>query len=244
MRYFLDISYNGAPFHGWQRQPGDISVQQTLEEALETILREPVAITGAGRTDAGVNARSMPAHFDWDAPLPSRFISGINALVRPDISVNSVRAVAPDAHARFDAVSRTYRYFATTHFSPFLRAFTWKAPESLDFDLMNKAASVLTTVRDFASFAKSHSDAKTTLCSVSHAEWSRQETDDVWAFEITADRFLRNMVRAIVGTLVEVGRHKLTVEGFSEIISKKDRCCAGTSMPANALFLWEVKYPF
>lgn len=246
MRYFLDISYCGAPFHGWQRQPGDISVQQVIEDAMTTLLRTPTQITGAGRTDTGVNARSMPAHFDTDHPVitDTTFLRSLNALVRPHVVINSIRPVNPQAHARFDATSRTYRYFVTTRQSPFLSNYSWCAPASTDFDVMNEAAAILPTVSDFASFAKLHSDVKTTICKLTHAGWTQTSTPGVWQFEITADRFLRNMVRAIVGTLIEVGRHKISVSDFNEIINQHNRSAAGTSMPPHPLFLWQVTYPY
>ena len=244
-RYFLNIAFDGARFHGWQRQPGDVSVQQTLEEALEKILRRPTPLTGAGRTDAGVNARMMPAHFDTEDPIadPGLFLRSLNALAGPEISIADARQVAPDAHARFDATKRTYRYFAVTHKDPFLRSYAWQCSPRLHFEAMNTAAELLLDTRDFAAFAKAHSDAKTTICHVTAARWITL-TPGVHAFEISADRFLRNMVRAVVGTLVEVGRGKLSVSDFADVIASGDRSQAGTSMPAHALFLWDVQYPY
>lgn len=249
-RYFLNLSYRGAPFHGWQIQPGAVTVQQTLEEALATVLGRPTPLTGAGRTDAGVNARLMTAHFDLpdDRPLKddARFLAGLNALVGKDISVSSVREVSPDLHARFSATSRTYHYYALPAKSAFCYPLVWKAPATLDYDAMNEAASLLLGVDDFTSFAKLHSDAKTNLCDVSYARWEPWRSIDGidgMVFVITANRFLRNMVRAVVGTLVEVGRGKMTVEGFRRVVESRDRCAAGTSMPPQALYLWDVTYP-
>ncbi len=249
MRHFLKLSYSGAPFHGWQTQPNASSVQQTLEEALSVILRDEVAVTGAGRTDTGVHARVMYTHFDHDGPLPdrTRFLNGLNRLCGPHIAVSDVIDVHDDAHARFDATSRTYRYFVALEKSPFLAGCSWHSPSALDVAAMNKAASLLLTTEDFTSFAKLHSDAKTNICRVTRAEWSDWENDygvPGIMFTITADRFLRNMVRAVVGTLVDVGRGKLTVADFRDIIEKKDRCSAGTSMPPQALFLWDITYPY
>lgn len=243
MRYFMQLSYRGAPFHGWQSQPGEVTVQSVLEDALSMILRRPMKITGAGRTDAGVNARMMVAHFDAGAPLsdPDGLVRKLNAVVGKDIAVQKIWEVAPDSHARFDAVSRTYHYYAVTEKTPFFYPLSWKAPATLDFEAMNRAAEILLETSDFTSFSKLHTDVKTNICRVSYARWERLG-DHEWVFVITADRFLRNMVRAVVGTLVEVGRGKMSIERFREVIDCRDRCAAGTSMPGEALFLWEVKY--
>lgn len=243
MRYFMQLSYRGAPFHGWQSQPGEVTVQSVLEDALSMILRRPMKITGAGRTDAGVNARMMVAHFDVDPPLadPAGLVRKLNAVVGKDIAVQKIWEVAPDSHARFDAVSRTYHYYAVTEKTPFFYPLSWKAPATLDFEAMNRAAEILLETSDFTSFSKLHTDVRTNICRVSYARWERLG-DHEWVFVITADRFLRNMVRAVVGTLVEVGRGKMSIERFREVIDRRDRCAAGTSMPGEALFLWEVKY--
>ena len=240
----MKLGYRGAAYHGWQVQPHDTSVQQTLEDAMATLLRVPTPVTGAGRTDAGVNARLMVAHFDTEQPVDDteRFVHSLNALLSPDIAIYSIIPVHDDAHARFDATSRTYKYFAVTHKDPFLYPLSWKCPPDLDFDLMNQAAARLLDYTDFTSFSKLHTDVKTNNCRITHAQWAQE--GDQWVFTITADRFLRNMVRAIVGTLVEVGRHKMTVEEFCQVIERKDRCAAGTSMPGHALFLWDITYPY
>ena len=243
MRYFLELAYRGAPFHGWQVQPGVVTVQSTIEDALRRLTGSDVPITGAGRTDAGVNARMMVAHFDAGAPLsdPDGLVRKLNAVVGKDIAVQKIWEVAPDSHARFDAVSRTYHYYAVTEKTPFFYPLSWKAPATLDFEAMNRAAEILLETSDFTSFSKLHTDVKTNICRVSYARWERLG-DHEWVFVITADRFLRNMVRAVVGTLVEVGRGKMSIERFREVIDRRDRCAAGTSMPGEALFLWEVKY--
>lgn len=244
-RRFLELAYNGTAFAGWQVQPGQRTVQGELERALSILLRTPTAVTGAGRTDAGVNAHSMTAHFDAsnDADVSSEaFIRALNALSGRDIAVYKSRAVRPDAHARFDAAERSYRYFATTRRNPFAGALAWQCSPKLDFEAMNAAAELLIGRRDFTSFAKLHSDAKTNICDLRRAAWHRID-DAGFYFEIAADRFLRNMVRALVGTLVEVGRHKINPDGILDILEQRNRCAAGTSMPAEALFLWEVKYP-
>ncbi len=247
MRWFIDLAYLGAPFHGWQVQPGVITVQSTIEDALAKILRSPTPVTGAGRTDAGVNARRMIAHVDLPDgfdPRTGTFIRSLNSICGPAIAIRSFRPVAPDAHARFDATERTYRYFAHTFKDPFAGPLSWQAPATLDFDAMNSAALTLLGRRDFTSFSKLHTDVRTNICDLRAARWIELETPGKWAFEITADRFLRNMVRAVVGTLVDVGRHKLSIDGLADILTAKDRCAAGTSMPGEPLFLWEIKYPY
>lgn len=248
-RYFMRLSYRGAPFHGWQTQPGAMTVQQTLEEAMARVLRLPACpVTGAGRTDAGVNARLMVAHFDMPEGGsfdPRGLVRALNSIVGPDIAVHSFEEVPADMHARFSATARTYRYFALPEKDAFMHPLVWRAPATLDYEAMNRAAALLLDTEDFTSFAKVHSDAKTNICHVTRAAWMEWEAFDGargMVFEITADRFLRNMVRAVVGTLVEVGRGKMTVEGFADVISRRDRCAAGTSMPGHALYLWDVRY--
>lgn len=240
MRYFMKLAFRGENFHGWQSQPGEVTVQSELERALTTLLRVPTPVVGAGRTDAGVNASMMVAHFDADrAPEPR----AINSLTGSDIAVSDIVAVHPGAHARFDAVARTYHYRALEFRSPFLHNLTWFT-RPLDYGAMNRAAARLLTTEDFTSFAKLHSDARTNICRVTRAEWIADPATGGMTFVITANRFLRNMVRAIVGTLVEVGRGKLTEEGFARIIAAHDRCEAGTSMPAHALYLADIRYPY
>lgn len=256
MRYFLELAYNGSAFHGWQSQPNAISVQSTIEQALSIILRENIAITGAGRTDTGVHAYQMYAHFDFsEIPMEEvKFLVSLNHLVGKNIYIKKIIKVKDDLHARFDAVKRTYKYFVNFYKNPFLNQLCWHSPSSLDIEKMNQAAEFLLSTNDFTSFAKLHSDAKTNICDVTKAEWLPITRDkearefignlnDGIVFTISADRFLRNMVRAIVGTLVEVGRGKISLDEFNEIIDKKDRCAAGTSMPAQALFLWNISYP-
>lgn len=249
MRYFLRLAYDGTGFHGWQTQPNAGSVQQTIEEALATVLRVPTPIVGAGRTDTGVHARIMYAHFDTSSPIenPGRLLTGLNRLVGPSVSLQQLVEVAPDAHARFDATERSYKYFVVYEKSPFLRNVSWHSSAKLNIEAMNEAAGLLKDVKDFTSFAKLHSDARTNICDVRHASW--EKSDNIYGipgivFTITADRFLRNMVRAVVGTLVDVGRGKLSVEEFCNIINRHDRCAAGSSMPPQGLFLWDVKYPY
>lgn len=245
-RYFMQLSYCGAPFHGWQRQPNASSVQQTIEEALTTVLRSDTPIVGAGRTDTGVNARMMMAHFDTSAPIenPAGMLRSLNTLVGRDIAIGRIIPVHDDAHARFDATSRTYHYYALSEKTPFFYRLAWQAPPTLDYEEMNRAAALLLETDDFTSFAKLHTDVKTNICNVTHARWHEVPGTGGHVFVITADRFLRNMVRAVVGTLVDVGRHKITVDDFSRIIDCRDRCSAGTSMPPQALYLWDVTYPY
>ncbi len=240
MRYFITLSYDGARYHGWQIQPNGISVQEVLNKSLSTLLRQPVEVTGAGRTDAGVNASMMVAHFDTATPIPSNLDYKLNKFLPSDIAIHSIEEVAPDAHARFSAISRTYHYYVITEKSPF-EPYAYRYPQPLDFGLMNQAAELLYQYTDFTSFSKLHTDVKTNNCKITLAHW-QQVSPIKWEFTITADRFLRNMVRAIVGTLIEVGRGAITIDQFRTIIEKKDRCSAGTSVPGNALFLADVKY--
>ena len=242
-RYFIYLSYNGKPFCGWQIQPNGITVQQRIEEALSTILRRPMSIVGAGRTDAGVHAQLMVAHFDSEEPISDLpFLADkLNRLLPKDIAIDRIVPVAPDAHARFDATSRTYKYYLTAKKNPFNYDWVYRYIGKLDYDLMNEACRVLFEYTDFTSFSKLHTDVKTNNCRIMEAGWKQE--GDVWVFTIRADRFLRNMVRDIVGTLLEVGRGKLSLSGFREVIEAKDRGRAGTSAPGHALYLVDVTYP-
>ena len=243
MRYFIYLAYDGTNYHGWQIQPNGNSVQETLMRALSTFLCRKIEVVGAGRTDAGVHARLMVAHFDFECELDGALVTDkLNRLLPPDISVYEVKRVKEGAHARFDAVSRTYKYYVTTRKDPFSRQYAWRLFNMLDFEKMNEAACILFEYTDFTSFSKLHTDVKTNNCRIMQAEWVRL-SDTEWVFIIQADRFLRNMVRAVVGTLVEVGRGKLTLEGFRKVIENKDRCSAGSSVPGHALFLVDVGYP-
>ena len=242
MRYFIYLAYDGTNYHGWQIQPNGASVQETLMKALSTFLRRDIEIVGAGRTDAGVHAKLMIAHFDFEEELDCKAVTDkLNRLLPPDISVFEVRKVRLDAHARFDATYRTYKYYVTTRKDPFNRHYAWRLFNELDFAKMNEAAKILFEYIDFTSFSKLHTDVKTNNCRIIHAEWT-QRSEYEWVFTIQADRFLRNMVRAVVGTLVEVGRGKMTLEDFRKVIEKKDRCSAGNSVPGHALFLVDVGY--
>ena len=243
-RYFIYLAYDGTRYNGWQIQPNGSSVQETLMKSLATFLRKEVEVIGAGRTDAGVHARLMVAHFDWETALDTEMVADkLNRILPPDISVYKVCAVKPEAHARFDATYRTYRYYVTTQKSPFNRQYQCRLiGTSLDFERMNEAAKTLFDYVDFTSFSKLHTDVKTNNCKMMQAYWEQKGATE-WVFTIQADRFLRNMVRAVVGTLFEVGRGKMTVEGFRKVIEMKDRGKAGTSEPGHALFLEDIGYP-
>lgn len=244
LRYFMYLSYDGSNYHGWQIQPNGISVQECLNKALSTILRKSIEVTGAGRTDAGVHSSLMVAHFDADISGldKEKLVDKLNRLLPSDIAVMKVVQVKNDAHARFDALSRTYKYYVTDVKSPFDARYRYRVYTSLNFERMNEAAGVLSEYTDFTSFSRLHTDVKTNNCKIMHAYW--EQTDNhCWVFTIKADRFLRNMVRAIVGTLLEVGRGKMSVEEFRYVIEKKDRGCAGSSAPGNALFLCDIAYP-
>ena len=243
MRFFITLSYDGTRYHGWQVQPNGPSVQEKLQWALSTILRQDIQVTGAGRTDAGVHARMMVAHFDvesMDFSLQDLTYK-LNRLLPQDIAIQKMEPVSDEMHARFSATSRTYHYYIHTVKDPFLRAYSCELHYPLDFQLMNEAAAILMTYEDFGAFCKAHADVKTTLCHITAAQW-HQTSPSSWYFEITANRFLRNMVRAVVGTLIDVGRGRLSLDDFRKVVEGKRRTEAGESMPANALFLEEVKY--
>ena len=241
-RYFVTLSYDGTRYHGWQIQPNGDSVQARLQEALSTLLRASVSVTGAGRTDTGVHARMMVAHFDFMTEVDCQQLAyKLNRLLPYDIAVSKVEPVSDEMHARFSATSRMYRYYIHTVKDPFQRAYSCEIHYLLDFAKMNEAARILMTYEDFGAFCKSGADVKTTLCEVTKAEWV-QTSATTWYFEIRANRFLRNMVRAVVGTLIEVGRGRLSLEDFKKVIEGKRRTEAGESMPGNALFLEDIVY--
>lgn len=257
MRYFIFLQYDGTEYHGWQTQPDSVSVQETIEQKLSLLLRRELFIVGAGRTDAGVHARKMVAHFEYEGPaLPddssrsaldaalSTLVFKLNGLLPHDIAILKIVPVKPDAHARFSALSRTYRYYVTPRKDPYNYLYSMHTFRDLDVEKMNEAASHLFDYIDFTSFAKLHTDVKTNNCRIMQAHWDRvPDGSGDLVFTIQADRFLRNMVRAIVGTLMLVGRGKLSVKEFCEVIEKKDRCTAGDSVPASGLFLEDVEYP-
>ncbi len=244
-RYFIKLSYDGAAYCGWQRQPDAPTVQQTLEKALSTLLREDVEIVGAGRTDTGVNASYYVAHFDsekgvWDC---AQLVYKLNLILPPDIAVKAVQEVDAQVHARFDARDREYTYYISQRKSPFRRFSAWQYYVPLDVERMNEAAATLLEYDDFTSFAKLNSNNKTNICKVTRAEWHRAAwDDDLLIFTIRADRFLRNMIRAIVGTLVDVGRGRYTVEEFRDILHSRDLSRSSAGAPAVGLFLSDVTY--
>jgi tRNA pseudouridine38-40 synthase len=243
-RYFIYIAYNGTRYCGWQNQPNGLSIQQCIEEKLTVLLRQPVFIVGAGRTDAGVHARQMVAHFDVENPVDDveLLADKLQNMLPYDIAVEQIVRVCADAHARFDALSRTYKYYISDRKDPFNCEWVCRMSlKGIDFDLMNEACKILVEYTDFTSFSKVHTDVKTHICRITHAQWEHE--NGIWVFTIQADRFLRNMVRAIVGTLFEVGRGKCTLAGFRQVIEAKDRCQAGTSVPANGLSLVDITYP-
>jgi tRNA pseudouridine38-40 synthase len=244
-RYFVHLSFNGETFHGWQSQHNAKSIQSTLRDAMIVILREPIEITGAGRTDAGVHAREFYAHFDLSHELSQNerkeLVYHLNGYLPEAISISDLLPVKNDAHSRFSAISRTYQYIITRKKDPFRQAFSWYYPGKLNLGLMNKGAEVIKNNLDFTSFAKLPQETKTNICHVEYAEW--EEKGDLLVFTIIADRFLRNMVRAIVGTLIELGRRKISLEDLDRIILSRDRGAAGYSVPANGLFLVAVNYP-
>ena len=244
-RYFLRCSFNGESFHGWQSQHNATSIQATLRDALTVIFREPVEVTGAGRTDAGVHAREFFAHFDHPAELTfserKELIYHLNGYLPDAIAIQAILPVRGDAHSRFSAISRTYQYFITRKKDPFQKEFSWHYPGKLDIGLMNRGAEILKNNLDFTSFAKLPKETKTNICHVEYAKW--EEKENLLVFTITADRFLRNMVRAVVGTLIELGRGKISLQDLSQIILSRDRRAAGFSVPASGLFLVSINYP-
>ena len=243
MRYFITLAYCGTNYCGWQKQPNGVSVQQVLTDALCMVLRESGSVVAAGRTDAGVHAAKMVVHCDVVQPIDdvSRCVSRLNGVLPCDIVVYDIQPVADTLHARFDAVSRRYEYHVLLRKSPFAVNLAWCLPFVPDFDAMNAAAAVLSEYSDFTSFSKTHTDVKTNICTIVDAHWEQRGAYE-WVFCIEANRFLRNMVRAVVGTLIEVGKGKMSLEEFRQVIESRNRCAAGMSVPACGLFLVDVKY--
>ena len=244
LRYFIFISYKGTSYHGWQVQPNSVTVQQILDKALSVILGEQIETTGAGRTDTGVHALIFCAHFDCladDLDTRKNFIYKLNRYLPKDISVTSIRKVSNDANARFSALSRTYTYYISREKDPFFEESSWHLYGDINVSAMNKAAEILFKHIDFTSFSRLHTDVKTNNCKIFSATW--EENGSQLIFTIRADRFLRNMVRAIVGTMVEIGFGKLSSEEFEAIIIAMDRARAGKSAPAKGLFLTDIEYP-
>lgn len=247
MRFFLHLAYNGTAYNGYQTQPGLPTVQQTLEQALSTLLRQPVPIIGCGRTDTGVHASDYYAHFTLpDTSLSveecSQLVFKLNSFLPADIVIFRIFPVANNAHARFDATARTYQYHISTQRLPFRQGLYCRIYFQPNISLMNQGADVLMQYEDFTSFAKLHTDNKTNICHLTEAHWDTEGEEIV--FTIRSNRFLRNMVRSVTGTLLDVGRGKLTLDGLHHIIEQRNRCAAGVSMPPQGLFLTRVEYPY
>jgi tRNA pseudouridine38-40 synthase len=249
-RYFIELSFDGTRYHGWQIQKNALSVQQVLNEKLSVILRQPIETTGCGRTDTGVHAREFFAHFDmerypdhqlWTMAENETFVRSINAILPDDIAVKKIFPVAESAHARFDATLRTYEYHIHFNKDPFKNGYSLELRDRPDIDLMNIAAAIIMEYTDFGCFSKSNTQVKTNLCKIAQAGWL--VNNDGIVFKISADRFLRNMVRAIVGTLLMAGKKEIEPAEVRKIIESKNRSNAGTSVPACGLYLTEVKYP-
>lgn len=243
-RYFLEIAYHGAAYHGWQIQQNALSVQQVLEEVLATIFRTPIATLGCGRTDTGVHARQFFAHADLPDTWPLDQIKHkLNALLPKDIAVYHIHPVEKDAHARFDAHARAYEYHFHVGKNPFLEGLSWQLKQLPDIPSMLEAAQILYAYEDFSCFSKSHTQVFTNNCRIDHVGF-RQISPQQWVFDIKANRFLRNMVRAIVGTLMEIGEGKKPIHHMHEVIQSQNRSKAGTSVPAHGLYLTQVIYPY
>ncbi|MEO8515491.1 MAG: tRNA pseudouridine(38-40) synthase TruA [Flavobacterium sp.] len=243
MRYFIEFAYNGTQYHGWQYQPNATSVQETLNKVFSTLLQEDIDIMGAGRTDAGVHAKQMIGHFDSQKNIEvPTFIYKANSFLPKDIVIYDIIPVHEEAHARFDATSRTYHYHIATYKNVFNTHLAWQFGQNLDIDAMNVAAKLLLDFTDFKCFSKSNTDVNTYNCKITEAFWTLQKEELI--FTITADRFLRNMVRAIVGTLINIGLHKITNADFVKIIENRNRENAGISVPAHGLYLTNIEYPY
>ncbi len=247
-RFFIELAYDGTNYHGWQVQPNAITVQEVLDKALATVLRQPIETTGCGRTDTGVHAKEFFAHFDLEegeesmdhGPWAIEKVKSLNAILPTGIAIKNITPVQPEAHARFDAVMRSYEYHIHFNKDPFKQNYSWLIRDQPDLELMNKAARMIMEFTDFSCFSKSNTQVKTNNCKIYHAVWVK--ADDGIVFHISADRFLRNMVRAIVGTLLQVGRHEIEPWQVKLIIQSKNRSKAGTSVPACGLYLTEVKF--
>jgi tRNA pseudouridine38-40 synthase len=243
-KYFLRLSFSGTRYNGWQLQTNAKSVQGILNEKLSLVLREDIKLTGAGRTDSGVHAKCFYAHFDsalLDSKKVEKIIYQLNSVLPSDIAIQSIIEVNAMAHSRFSAISRTYEYYIHSKKDPFLEGISFYFHRSLDFDLMNLACKLLLEYDDFKCFSKNHTDVKTYICHIFNAEWKTDKNTAV--FHICADRFLRNMVRAIVGTMLELGTGNITLNDFEQIVLSRNRSMAGQSVPPQGLFLTDIKYP-
>ncbi|WP_413997815.1 tRNA pseudouridine(38-40) synthase TruA [Flavobacterium sp. W1B] len=243
MRYFIKLAYNGTHYHGWQYQPNASSVQETMNKAVSTLLHSEINLMGAGRTDTGVHAKKMYAHFDFETPFDiSKTVHKLNSFLPKDIVVFDIIPVSDEAHARFDATKRTYEYHINTFKDAFSQEQSWYFHQKLDIDLMNEAAQLLFKHTDFQCFSKVNTDVNTFDCTIFEAYWKQENNKLI--FTISANRFLRNMVRAIVGTLVNIGTNKITLDDFNTIIESKNRDKAGFSVPAHGLYLTEIDYDY
>lgn len=243
-KYYIELRYFGKKYHGWQIQPNANTIQGELNSALSKLQQEEIETIGAGRTDTGVHANYFVAHFETINRIPDvdKIVYNLNGILSPDITVSKIKLVPNEYHARFDAVSRTYKYFISKQKSPFKQDTSHLIYGNLQVSKMNEAAKLLFNYKDFTSFSKLHTDVKTNNCTIKLANW--QMTDSQLIFTIKADRFLRNMVRSIVGTMIEIGFGKMTLDEFKAIIEAKDRGEAGPSAPAKGLFLWDIEYPY
>ena len=239
-RYYIELAYKGTNFHGWQIQLNAVTVQETLEKALSLKLQQEIRVVGAGRTDTGVHAKFFVAHFDSSKNIDEKTVFGLNNLLPNDIVIFKIEKVKSDFNARFDAMSRTYKYYITNAKSPFLIETTTFIKDEINMELLNKAGEILFNYTDFTSFSKLHTDTKTNNCKITNAKWYLE--NNIIVFEITADRFLRNMVRSIVGTLLDVNSGKTSLSDFSKIIESQNRSKAGKSAPAQGLFLTKIEY--
>jgi tRNA pseudouridine38-40 synthase len=243
LRYFLKLAYLGTHFHGWQIQPNGYTVQEHLNKHLSLLLRKDINVIAAGRTDTGVHAKEMFAHFDWDERIEdtSTLVQNLNKLLAPDVVINDMFVVKPNIHARFDAIQRSYEYRINRQRSPFNHNLAANIFYPLNLEAMQAASNLLIGKRDFSSFSKSRTQTKTNICDIRQAYWEDRGAE--WVFHISADRFLRNMVRAIVGSLLEVGKGRMCLEDFQKMIEAQDRKQAGQSVPAQGLYLIRVDYP-
>lgn len=241
MRYFIKLAYNGKKYCGWQSQPHSLGVQEVIENALSLLLRTPISIVGAGRTDSGVHAKESFAHFDFEGQFPENLVQKLNSFLAKDIVILQIFRMKPQAHARFSAVKRTYEYHISLEKNPFLFEYSYYFHRKLNVEKMNEACAILKEYTDFQCFSKTKTDVFTYNCNIENAFWEIKENQLI--FHISADRFLRNMVRAIVGTLLEIGQERLSLQGFRQVIESKNRSKAGFSVPAHALYLTAVEYP-
>ncbi len=242
MRYFIELSYNGSAYHGWQNQPNALSVQEVTEKALSTLLKTSISIMGAGRTDTGVHAKQMFAHFDYENDLDATdLVFKLNSFLPKDVVIHDIFKVKEEAHSRFNAISRTYLYRIALKKNAFTNNDTFYVRQTLDIENMMEATKILFQYKDFQCFSKSNTDVKTYHCNIMKAEWILVNNE--LQFTIKADRFLRNMVRAIIGTLINIGLGKIAVDDLHTIIKSKNRSEAGFSVPAHALYLTAVQYP-